>query len=235
ADAVVAVSAGVADDLAATAGLPRRLVTVVHNPVVPSDVDRRAAEPVDDPWLEPGEPPVILGVGRLVPQKGFPTLLRAFAQVRQQRPARLVILGEAADRRATVKRTAELQKLAAELGIADSVALPGYAVNPFAWMARAGVFVLSSTHEGFGNVLPEALACGCPVVSTDCPSGPAEILENGRWGQLVPVGDDQAMARAILAVLATPPDRAALRSRATAFTVDAAIGRYEALVGGAWA
>jgi glycosyltransferase involved in cell wall biosynthesis len=230
ADAVVAVSAGVADDLAATTGLPRRLVTVVHNPVVPPDVDRRASEPVDHPWLQPGEPPVVLGVGRLVPQKGFPTLLRAFARVRRQRPARLVVLGEAADGRATAKRTAELQGLAAELGIADSVALPGYAANPFAWMARAGVFALSSTHEGFGNVLPEAMACGCPVVSTDCPSGPAEILEDGRWGRLVPVGDDRALAEAILTTLAESPDRAALRGRAAAFSVDAAIDRYEALL-----
>jgi glycosyltransferase involved in cell wall biosynthesis len=230
ADAVVAVSAGVADDLAATTGLPRRLVTVVHNPVVPPDVDRRAAEPVDHPWFQPGQPPVVLGVGRLVPQKGFPTLLRAFARVRRQCRARLVVLGEAADAHATAKRAAELQGLAAELGIADSIALPGYAANPFAWMARAGVFALSSTHEGFGNVIAEALACGCPVVSTDCPSGPAEILEAGRYGRLVPVGDDRALAAAILATLAEPPDRAALRRRAGEFTVDAAIDRYEALL-----
>jgi glycosyltransferase involved in cell wall biosynthesis len=230
ADAVVAVSAGVADDLAATTGLPRRLVTVVHNPVVYPDIDRRAAEPVDHPWLQPGQPPVVLGVGRLVPQKGFPTLLRAFAHVRRERSARLVVLGEAANGHATAKRTAELRELAAELGIADSVALPGYAANPFAWMARAAVFALSSTHEGFGNVLPEAMACGCPVVSTDCPSGPAEILEGGRWGRLVPVGDDRALAAAILATLAEPPDRAALRRRADAFTVGAAIDRYEALL-----
>ena len=230
ADAVVAVSTGVADDLAAITGLPRRLIEVIHNPAVPPDVDALAAEPVDHPWLQPGEPPVVLGVGRLVPQKGFATLLRAFAEVRRQRPARLVILGEGPDPEATAKRRAELEALAGELDIAGSLDLPGHADNPFAWMARAGVFVLSSTHEGFGNVLPEAMACGCPVVSTDCPSGPAEILDNGRWGRLVPVGDHAAMAEAILATLAEPPGSTQLRQRAAAFTVDAALDRYEPLL-----
>ena len=230
ADAVVAVSTGVADDLAVTTGLPRNLISVIHNPAVPPDVDRLAAEPVDHPWLQPGQPPVILGVGRLVPQKGFDILLRAFALVRRQRPVRLVIVGEGPDEHATRRQRAELEALATELGIADDFALPGYAANPFAWMARASVFVLSSNHEGFGNVLPEAMACGCPVVSTDCPSGPAEILENGRWGRLVPVGDHDKMADAILATLAEPPARAELRQRAAAFTVDTAVDRYEALL-----
>lgn len=230
ADAVVAVSTGVADDLAAITGLPRHLIEVIHNPAVPPDVARLAAEPIQHPWLRPGEPPVVLGVGRLAPQKGFATLLRAFAEVRRRQPARLVILGEGPDPEATAKRRAELEALAGELGIAHSLDLAGHADNPFAWMARAGVFVLSSTHEGFGNVLPEAMACGCPVVSTDCPCGPAEILGNGRWGHLVPVGEHTAMAGAILATLAEPPDRARLRQRAAAFTVDAALDRYEPLL-----
>ena len=230
ADSVVAVSTGVADDLAVTSGLPRGMIQVIHNPAVPADVDRRAAEPVEHPWLQPGQPPVVLGVGRLAPQKDFALLLRAFALLRCEPAARLVILGEGPDAHATAKRRAELEGLARELGVADRFTLPGHTENPFAWMARASVFVLSSTHEGFGNVLPEAMACGCPVVSADCPSGPAEILENGRWGRLVPVGDTVAMAEAIQATLAAPPDRADLRRRAAAFRLDAAVDRYEALL-----
>ena len=228
--AVVAVSTGVADDLAATTGLPRDLIRVIHNPAVPADVAQRAAEDVGHPWLQPGQPPVILGVGRLAPQKDFPTLLRAFARVRRPSSARLVILGEGPDPEATAKRRAELAALAAQVGIADRFALPGHTENPFAWMARAAVFVLASTHEGFGNVVAEALACGCPVVSTDCPSGPAEILEGGRWGRLVPVGDEAAMAAAIEATLAAPPEPAALRQRGAAFGVEAAVDRYEAVL-----
>ena len=116
--------------------------------------------------------------------------------------------------------------LAAELGIGCDVELPGFAPNPLAYMARAAVFVLSSTWEGFGNVLVEALACGCPVVSTDCPSGPAEILDRGRYGRLVPVGDDAAMAEAILATLDAPPDPNVLRARGGLFSADRAVESY---------
>ena len=110
--------------------------------------------------------------------------------------------------------------------MADRFALPGHTENPFAWMARASVFVLSSTHEGFGNVLPEAMACGCPVVSTDCPTGPREILEGGRYGPLVPIGDVPALAAAMESVLADPPDKALLRQRAQDFTADRAVDSY---------
>src|SRR5262249_43075680 len=145
------------------------------------------------PWFRPSAPPVVLGAGRLHAQKDFPTLLRAFAQVRAKREARLMILGEA---KCAEYRT-ELMALAAQLGIADDVMLPGFVANPFAYMARAAVFVLSSAWEGLPTVLIEALASGCPVVSTACPSGPREILENGKYGPLVPVGDDTALANAI--------------------------------------
>ena len=232
ADAGVAVSAGVADDLAATTGLPRHLIRVVHNPAVPDDLAARLAEPIHHPWLQPGQVPVMLGVGRLVPQKGFLDLVRAFALVRRERPARLIILGEGPDAAATAKRRHELGALASALGVTDDLDLPGYVANPFPWMARAAVFVLASSHEGFGNVVAEALAAGCPVVSTDCPSGPREILQDGRWGRLVPVGDHAAMADAIAATLDDPPDRAGLRRRAAAFSVGAAVDRYEALLAG---
>jgi glycosyltransferase involved in cell wall biosynthesis len=116
--------------------------------------------------------------------------------------------------------------LAASLGIADSVDLPGFVANPFAYMARAGVFVLSSAFEGLPGALIQAMACGCPVVSTDCPSGPAEILDGGRFGAMVPVGDDRAMAAAIAATLDRPTVAATLQARAEMFSVERAVDHY---------
>ena len=227
ADVIIAVSAGVADDLAQSAGLSRAAIRVVYNPVVDQDVAERAAEPLDHPWFLPGAAPIVLGVGRLTAQKDFQTLIRAFARVRAERSARLVILGEG---RPEVH--AGLLALAASLGCATDVDLPGFVLNPFAYMARAGVFVLSSLHEGLPGVLIQALACGCPVVSTDCPSGPAEILDDGRYGSLVPVGDHLAMAQSILATLVRPPERSALAARGAEFSVDRAVTLYmDALAG----
>ena len=154
------------------------------------------------------------------PQKDFPTLLRAFAAVKTVRPAlRLVLLGEGSARPA-------LARLARELGIEEAVLLPGHVDNPYAFMSRAAVFALLSIYEGLPTVLIEALACGAPVVSTDCPSGPAEILEHGRLGRLVPVGDESALAAAILAALDAPGDRDARRRRGFDFTSEAVARRY---------
>jgi glycosyltransferase involved in cell wall biosynthesis len=219
ADRIIAVSRGVADDLRTLVGLPPELVTTVYNPVVDSELAKKAEAPIDHPWFMPGAPPVIIAVGRLTEQKDFPTLLQAFAQVRAQRQAWLLLLGEGELRR-------KLEALVRELGVDQDVSLPGFASNPFAYMARAAVFVLSSTYEGLPGVLIQALACGCPVVSTDCPSGPAEILENGQYGRLVPVGDPAAMAQAILATLDAPPDRGLLQKRASLFSVDRAVEQY---------
>lgn len=219
ADAVVAVSNGVAEDLAVVTGLPRERITTIYNPVITPELPEMARAPLAHPWFAPGSPPVLLGVGKFKPQKDFPTLIKAFAQVRAVREARLVILGEG-------KKRTELETLARKLNVASDVDLPGFVDNPFAYMARAAVFVLSSAWEGFGNVVAEALACGCPVVSTDCLSGPAEILDGGAYGPLVPVGDDAALAKAILSVLATPPDPEKLRARAALFSVDRAADRY---------
>jgi glycosyltransferase involved in cell wall biosynthesis len=224
ADAILAVSQGVADDLARAAALPRERIEVTYNPVISDQIERDARAAVDHAWLQPGEPPVVLGVGKLAPQKAFDVLLRAFARLRTGRRVRLVILGEGPQRR-------ELEQLAEQLGVAADVALPGFVANPFAWMARAGVFALSSAWEGLPSVLIEALACGCPVVSTDCPSGPAEILGTGDLGALVPVGDADALARAIERALGAPSDPAARRARARDFTVDRVAPRYlEALL-----
>jgi glycosyltransferase involved in cell wall biosynthesis len=183
-------------------------------------VAERVAEPLDHPWAALGAPPLVLAVGRLAEVKDFPTLLRAFACVRAVRPARLVILGEGREREA-------LEALAAGLGLGPDVLLmPGYDPNPLRWMARAAVLVSSSRWEGMPGVLIEAMAAGCPVVATDCPGGSAEILEHGRLGRLVPVGDDAAMAAAILATLAAAPDREALRARAGIFGAERAVEGY---------
>lgn len=217
---IVAVSRGVADDLVACTGLPGDRVVAIANPVVTSSLLRQAQDPVPHPWLASGGPPVVLAAGRLHPQKNFPLLLRAFASARRHRPSlRLILLGEGAER-------PRLERLARELGIGEAVRLPGHVANPYAFMSRAAVFVLSSIYEGLPTVLVEALACGAPVVSTDCPSGPAEILADGRFGRLVPVEDETALATAILETLDSPPDREALRRRGLDFTAAAAARRY---------
>lgn len=224
ADGIVAVSEGVAADLAAVSGLPRARITTIYNPVLTPDLLAQAQAPLAHPWLSPGAPPLILGVGRLSPQKDFATLIRAFAHLRAHRPAHLLLLGEGRQR-------PELEALVHRLQLSDAVALPGFCANPFAWMARAQVLALSSIYEGFGNVLVEALACGCPVVSTDCPSGPAEILAAGRFGRLVAVGDAPALATALAQSLDHPPAPESLRRRAALFSADRAAHQYLALLG----
>jgi glycosyltransferase involved in cell wall biosynthesis len=196
ADAVVAVSKSVEDDLARGLGLPRTSIRTIYNPIVTDDLDAKADAPLDDPWARPGEPPIVLGTGRLAPQKDFPTLLRAFAIAKKARPARLVILGEGKEREA-------LGSLARELGVDADVKLPGFDHNPFRWMKRATVFVLSSIFEGLPGALIQAMACGCRVISTDCPGGSREILEGEprETGALVPMKDPEAMAKAILTQL----------------------------------
>lgn len=219
ADAVVAVSQGVADDLVGPIGLPPDRVHVIHNPIVFPGLAALAESELQDPWYEPGAPPVVLGVGRLEPQKDFGTLIRAVARLLPSRPVRLRILGTGSDR-------AALEALAAGLGVADRVDFAGFAQNPFAHMRRARVVVLSSVFEGFGNVLVEAMACGTPVVSTDCPSGPSEILAGGEYGPLVPPADPAALATAIATALDRPVPSGVLRARAQAFAVPGVVERY---------
>jgi glycosyltransferase involved in cell wall biosynthesis len=223
ADRVCAVSDGVARDLAAVTGIAVRDILVVHNPALTPDIARRAELASGHAWLDAKDRPVTLGAGTLIPHKDFATLIRAFARVRRMQPARLVILGEGEQR-------PDLERLARELDIAADVDLPGFQPNPYAFMARADVFVLSSRVEGMPLAIVEALACGCPVVSTDCPSGPAEVLEYGRYGRLVPVGDDAALAAALDATLRDPPDPAALRHRAASFSVERATDDYVQLL-----
>lgn len=190
ADGIVAVSKGVADDLIRVAGLPRNCIQVIYNPIVTPELQVKAQTPLEHPWFGPGESPVILAVGRLTAQKDYSTLIQAFAQVHMARPARLLILGEGEER-------ARLEGLVEQLGVSPDVSLPGFIPNPYPFMARAAAFVLSSKWEGLPGVLIEAMYCGAPLVATDCPSGPREILLDGRYGRLVPVGDTNAMANAI--------------------------------------
>lgn len=223
ADHVVTVADAVAEDFAIHGGLCRKRLTVIPNPSVPPDLAERLAEPAGHAWLTRRDRPVILAAGRLRPQKDFATLLMAFARLRARSALRLVILGEGPER-------ARLEALAHDLGIADDVLMPGFIANPFPWLAAADVFVLSSAFEGAPNVLVEALACGTPVVATDCPSGPREILAGGRHGELVPVGDPAAMAEAVARTLAERPDPAALRASVSEFTVQESSRRYLALL-----
>lgn len=218
ADAVIAVSRGVADALARAINYPLGRIKVIFNPVDLARIQRQARVDIDHPWLHPDEPPVIISVGRLVPEKDFGTLLRAFEVLRKTRSARLVILGEG-------RLRADLLRLASELGIEGDVSMPGFVGNPFSYMARANVFVLSSRTEGLPTALIEALACGCPVVSTDCPSGPSEILEGGKWGRLVPVGDADALAHAIAATL-SETDHRDVTARAREFGLDVVVDDY---------
>ena len=218
-DSIVAVSAGVAEDIRAITGLPEDKVTVIRNPVITPRLATLAEKSVDHPWLQPGQPPVILGAGRLTRQKDFPSLLRAFAEVRRQRDCRLIILGDGRGRDA-------LLALAEELGVADDLDLPGFQPNPYAYMRRAALFVLSSAWEGSPNVLTEALALGVPSVSTDCPSGPREILEGGRYGPLVPVGDVAALARGMETALREPLPADTLREAASEYDQTLSAARY---------
>jgi glycosyltransferase involved in cell wall biosynthesis len=197
---VVAVSQGVADDLAGAHGVPRARVRVVPNPVVGPELHARAATPPPHDWFAPGEPPVVMGMGRLTAQKNFTLLLEAFADVVAHRPARLVVLGEGEER-------AHLERLARRLGIADVVDLPGFVDDPFAYLGHAHVFVLSSNFEGLPGALVQAVACGATPVATDCPSGPREILDGGRHGALVPPGDVVALREAIVDALDRPQAR----------------------------
>lgn len=188
---VVAPSIGVAEDLIENVGVDRARVSVICNPIDISLISALASEPVEHLQTLPSNTQVVLGVGRLFPQKDFTTLIRAFSKVCQTRNAVLFLLGEGEERE-------HLNRLVLELGLSGKVFMPGFVENPFAYMKHAAVFVLSSRYEGLPNALLQALAVGTPVVATDCPSGPREILEGGRWGRLVPVGDVAAMAQAIV-------------------------------------
>ena len=219
ADLVVANSLDTAGDLATHGIADEDRVIVIHNPVVSADLFKKQNEAVEHPWVQDSIVPLVIGIGRLHAQKDYETMIRAFSIVLKDRAAHLLILGEGTEKE-------HLLDIVKKLGIEDFVEFPGFVSNPHAFISRASVLALSSRWEGFGNVLVEALAAGTPVVSTECPGGPSEILEYGRFGKLVPVGDAEAFAEAILSTLDDPPDRDTLIERSKDFSIDTIASRY---------
>jgi glycosyltransferase involved in cell wall biosynthesis len=219
ADVIVAVSDGLADELARATSIPRDRIDVIYNPVITPALLSAASERPSHPWFEDATCPIVLGVGRLVPQKNFRLLIDAFAIVKRDHHARLVILGEGPERSA-------LEAQVRHHGLQEAVSLPGFLANPYACMARASVFALSSDFEGLPTVLIESLAVGTPVVATDCESGPREILRGGTLGELVKVGDLRAMAQAIARAL-TRPFPAVSPEVLRPFTVDAVVDQFQ--------
>jgi glycosyltransferase involved in cell wall biosynthesis len=216
-------SAAVRDFLEVT-DLPEEKVLALPSPVLTPSLLEKASGPCDHPWFSDGEAPVIVGIGELSGRKDFETLVRAFALVRSKRPARLLIYGEG-------KRRSSLEALAGQLGISGDVDLPGFTDNPYAALARADLYVHSSTLEGSPVALMEAVSLGVPSVSTDCPSGPAEILRDGRYGPLVGIGDDEAMAAAMIQILDDPPHRDHVREAGRAFTLEESAKAYMKALG----
>lgn len=222
ANAVVGVSYGVSHYIVTRYHVPAHKLHTIYNPIVDDDLLAKAEGRPFHPWLSEKSKPVLLAVGRLTVQKDFETLLRAFAEVRRRTECRLIILGEG-------EKRGELEALVQTLGVADDVALPGFTDNPYACMRSADALVLSSRWEGLPTVLVEAMACGCPVIATDCPSGPEEILEGGKWGPLVAVGNPEALADAILKTLESPLAGNLLKARAAVFSHDNAVRAYTQL------
>jgi len=223
ANAVAGVSAGVARDLEKQLGLGMETVKVLNNPVVNEDLITRSQDDLDHPWFTVDAPPVFLAVGRLDQQKDFPNLLSAFAQVRKQKEARLIILGEGSERE-------KLEAIVDRLGIKEDTLLPGFVKNPYAYMKQSTCFVLSSRNEGLPTVLIEAMACGCSVVATNCPSGPDEILDSGVYGYLVPIEDSDALAQGMLEILNNPTNTELLIQRANEYSTEKVVSTYLSLL-----
>jgi glycosyltransferase involved in cell wall biosynthesis len=221
AEAIVPVSEGVGDDLIHL-GIPAEQVKVIHNPIVTPALFSQASEAIEHPWLTTGHVPLLVAVGRLTQQKDFATLLQAFAKARAIRPMKLIILGEGELR-------SELEDLTKQLDLQEHVSLPGFVTNPFAYVARADLFVLSSLFEGLPTVLIEAMAMGTPVVATDCPSGPYEILQGGQYGPLVKMSSVNELASAILLRLDQPRNSEWLKQRASKYSIDESVNAYARL------
>ena len=224
-DRLIAVSGELGDDLAAYGNAAPRAVAVIPNGVDPARIAGKAAEPVDHPWFAPGQPPVVIAVGRMCRQKNFAQLVTAFAHLRRQTAARLVILGHGGE-----SEREALLGLARDLGVADDLWLAGYQANPYAFMARARLFALTSRWEGGSNVLVEALACGLPVVATDCPAGVREVLSGQPAGRLVPLDDAAETARAMADLLARPHRPEDARTAIEDYRLSRCLTRYQSVL-----
>lgn len=223
-DYVIAVSKGVKEDLMKTLDISREKIIVIYNSIENNKFFREARKGVVHSWIKDKNSIVMLGAGRLCEAKDFSTLIKAFHKLnKKNKNTKLIILGEGKERE-------ELERLIRDLKLKDCIIIPGFVENPYAYMTKADLFVLSSRWEGLPNVLIEALACGTPVVSTDCPSGPSEILENGKYGKLVPVGDVDALAKAIEETLENPIDSKILQERAKDFDIEKIADEYLKLI-----
>lgn len=218
ADRVIAVSEGVKKDII-DIGVPGTLVSTIYNPILTSDLRSQLQQRAPHPWLCTEDTPVLIGVGRLHPQKNFPLLIRAFHEARKSRPMKLIILGEGPER-------IKLEQLIEQLDIREHVLLPGFVRNPVAWIHYASIMILTSSWEGFGNVLVEAMAAGTQIISTRCKSGPEEVLGNGKYGRLVPVGDLMSLVKAIDDTFINPTSTDALLERAEDFEVKCILDQY---------
>lgn len=224
ADTLISNSEAAARECQVLLGVPSNKIITIHNAIDVNQIQILAKEPITDAFYHGQQSPLIVAVGTLTKRKDLGTLIRAFAAVRSQKEARLIILGKVLATGAG-SEVESLLNLIGDLGLVGSVYLGGFDLNPYKWMAAAAVFVSSSTAEGFPNVIAEALALGRPIVATDCPGDTASILESGKWGRLVPVGEPAKMAAAILAALddPCPPDG---RIRADDFSPSKIIGNY---------
>lgn len=223
---IISVSAELGEILVKTIRLdPSRVVTIANSIDLEAAAER-AAEGLEHPWFAAGESPVILGIGRLAPQKNFALLIKAFARARQDTPSRLAIIGDGKG-----EELLKLQGLAASLGLTPAdIWFAGRQANPLKFLARSTLFVLSSNWEGMSNVLLEAMVCGCPIVATDCPTGVRELLEEGRIGTIVPVGNVDLMAQAIVTKLSEMPKRESLRREAAKYDRKQAMDRYVSIL-----
>lgn len=197
ADVVVAISRGCGEDFLKVTGVSGENMRYIYNSVITDDIEPLASQPADHPWFSDSAVPVILSVGRFVHQKNFPLLINAFAKVRETHAARLLILGDGEDRE-------DLESQILKLDLQNDVDMPGFVSNPYSYMRNSAIFVLSSHYEALPTVLIEAMYCGPELVATDCPSGPREILADGKYGTLVPVEDTEALASAIINALDRP-------------------------------
>lgn len=220
---LIAVSQGAARNLEDELNFKKNVVKTLYNPVISKNIFDKANEHVEHPWLQPKQPPVFLTVGRLIKDKDHKNLIKAFAYLRSKHIAKLIILGEGDFQN-------ELKALTKELGVETDVDIPGFVSNPYAYMSKASGFVLTSLHEALPTVLIEAMACGCSIISTDCPYGPREILDNGKYGLLIPLQDPVKLAEAMEYILDNPVDKAILLKRAHEFSIESIVNQYLKLI-----